>query len=206
MGYTQFTVDQLEEIISNHSPKTILDFGAQNMYNQPELPAPYAKEWYENEKKMKYVSIDINNEHGAIAVDLSKPLLDQTKLDERLIDQYDLVVDAGTTEHVGVDGKHDTEAFYNAWKTKYDLCKNGGIIYSENPKTGSWPCHGFNYHTLEFYHQLGIALGCQILSLGEHAACHNIIDGWNIYCSFIKPTATPFISLEEFKKLTYKLS
>jgi len=205
MGYTHFTVEKLEEIIKERNPKSILDFGAQNMYNQAEDPAPYAKEWYES-KGIKYVSVDINSEHGSIPLNLSNPLSEQLELSEELTKQYDLVVDAGTTEHVGVDGKHNVEAFYNAWKTKYDLCKVGGVIYSENPKTGSWPGHGFNYHTMTFYHQLITLLGLtETLQMNEHAACHNVIDGWNVYCSFIKPNRE-FISLEQFKTLDFKLS
>ena len=203
MGYTQFTVEKIEEILKNNSIKSVLDFGAQNLYNQPDLPAPYTKEWYEGMGK-SYVSIDINNEHGAIPIDLSKPLIEQINLDFNLTRQYDLVVDAGTVEHVGIDGKHKVEAFYNAWKTKYDLCKIGGVIYSENPKTGNWPGHGFNYHTRGFYHDLLQLLKTSGI-IEEHAACHNVTDGWNVCCTFEKKEEK-FISLEDFKTLDFRLS
>lgn len=192
MGYTSFSVELLTKVISEFKPKSILDYGAQNMYNQPALPAPYAKEWYEG-MGISYIAIDISGENGALPIDLSYPIQEN-------LGQFDLVVDCGTSEHCGISGKHESSAFYNAVKNKHDLLKVGGIMVSENPKTGNWPSHGFNYYSRDFYRQLADLNGYELLELGEVAAMGNTTDGWNIYCILRKIHDKPFISFEEFQK------
>jgi hypothetical protein len=108
-------------------------------------------------------------------------------------------VDAGTSEHVGTNGKHDIKAIYNCWKNKHNLVKVGGFIVSENPKTGNWPGHGFNYYTTDFYKLLAGFGDYSLIDLGEHPAMGNTTDGWNVYCVMQK-TKEEFISLEKFKK------
>lgn len=200
MGYTQFTVELLNELIIKFSPKSVLDLGAQNMYNQPALPAPYAKTWYET-LGIKYLAIDINGENGASPIDLSKPC--------KTIEpsSFDMVVDAGTSEHVSdSEGKHDISAIYNCWKTKHDLLKAGGIMLNENPKSGNWPGHGCNYYDQNFYVKLAELQGYEILNLQENAAMGNVTDGWNITCILKKVNNIDFISLETFKLCEIKIS
>lgn len=192
MGYTSFSVQVLEKLISEFKPKSVLDYGAQNMYNQPVLPAPYAKDWYES-MGIKYTAIDISGENESQPIDLSKPLV-------IIPEVYDLVVDCGTSEHCGIDGKHDPMAFYNAVKNKHDLLKTGGIMFSENPKTGNWPGHGFNYYSQNFYKTLATLNNYEILELGEVAAMGNVTDGWNIYCVLKRVNNNPFISFEDFQQ------
>jgi len=193
MGYTNFTVSKLENIIEKYQPKTVVDLGAQNMYNQPVLPAPYAKDWYISQG-IEYTAIDLSGENNSAILDLAIPfdLSQKTK--------FDLVVDAGTTEHVGIEGKHSPEAFYNACKNRFDLCRVGGIIYCENPKTGNWPGHGFNYVSQEFYKALAQNHDVEILELGEHAAMGNVTDGWNVYC-IMQKTGAEFMTLKTFESL-----
>lgn len=205
MGYTSHTVEVIEEVLLRYKPQSILDLGAQNMYNQPALPAPYAKEWYE-QKGIKYVSIDINSEHGSIPVDLSKPIFGQYGLDPILKEQYDLLVDAGTGEHVSDNGKHGTEAFYNCWVTKHTLLRAGGVMISENPLTGNWPGHGQNYITQSFYKVLCRLAGYELIHLHDHPAMGNTTDGWNCVCVLMKTGDEDFISFDEFKLLDFRES
>jgi hypothetical protein len=191
MGYTSFSVHVLEKLINEFKPKSVLDYGAQNMYNQPVLPAPYAKEWYEGMGIM-YTAIDISGENGALPINLSEPITEN-------LGQFDLVVDCGTSEHCGIDGKHSPLAFYNAVKNKHDLLKGGGVMFNENPKTGNWIGHGFNYYSQEFYRKLATLVGYEILELGEVAAMGNVTDGWNVYCVLRKIHDQPFISFEQFQ-------
>jgi hypothetical protein len=195
MGYTSFTVELIEKHLDG--VKSVIDLGAQNMYNQPVLPAPYASEWYK-EKGIKYDAIDLSAENGSYPIDLSLPSREQGL--DILQWAADLVVDAGTSEHVGFCGKHQIEAIHNCWVTKFNLCKAGGKIISENPKTGNWPGHGFNYYTEDFYRNLEVKSDLKILSLGEFPAMGNTTDGWNIYCVMEK-TGEKFPTLAEFKKL-----
>lgn len=210
MGITSFSIELIERNKGN--AKTIIELGAQNLYNQPILPAPYAHEWYLKNGFEEYDCIDLSKENNCIELDLSKPINYATypfmRMDreDEMIEEYDLVTDFGTQEHIGNNGIHDPEAFYNCWKIKHDLFKKDGVMINENPKTGSWPGHGFQYMTLDFYLRLAELCGYKILELGEHPAMGNVTDGWNIYCVLKKQNNNSFISLEEFKTLDFRTS
>lgn len=216
MGYTSFTKKKVQEIVYRYFIKEVCDFGAQNDFSGPSLPAPYISEWYKS-KGIKYYCIDLNGENGACQIDLGFPIpeefyYDGLKRKEWLkIDPLPsckitcFLVDAGTSEHVGRNGRFDWEAIYNCWANKWNLLVNGGIMYNENPLSGNWPKHGWNYYTEDFYRELDKMLGGVVLSQGLHAACNNTIDGWNIW-SIIKSNGRPFISLDEFKTLPLKQS
>lgn len=197
MGYTDFSKEKVQQLINEYKPKSVLDFGSQCDFSYPQLPAPYISEWYES-MGIEYKCIDVNAENGAMVIDLTYPIKEK-------LGRFPLVVDCGVIEHLERDGKFSWEAIYNGWLNKFNLCKVNGIIYSENPKSENWIGHGFNYHVIDFYTELHKVAGIELLDLGEHAACHNEVDGWNIYCS-IKKTSNKFPELEEFKKLPIKQS
>ncbi len=187
MGITQFSLSLIEKYRGN--AKDVVDLGAQNLYIDSGK-APYASEWYES-KGLLYNSIDLSGENGCIVWDLSKIYDPPT--------WCDLVTDFGTSEHIGKDGKYSTMAIYNCWKNKHDLLKPGGVMINENPKTGNWPLHGFNYYTQEFYFKLAELCYYDILEIGEHPAMGNTNDGWNVYCVLKKGVDREFISIEEFE-------
>lgn len=214
MGYTSFTIGKIEGILAAYPIHTVLDLGAQNNYSLPNLPAPYMREWYQ-ERGYDYTSIDINGEHGAIPLDLSQTshklfVANKSIVIDSLVNKndiitasFDLLVDAGTSEHVGRNGAFDWEAIYNCWKTKYDLLKPCGVMYNENPKLGNWPGHGFNYYTQEFYREMEkLCPSLRITDIGEHPAMGNTTDGWNVYCTLHKHEAGDFVTLDEFMTLT----
>lgn len=198
MGYTSHTISVLELIIKENDPKSVLDLGAQNLYNQPHLPAPYASTWYEKQG-IRYECIDLNGENDAAVIDLGEPILALS------IKQYDMVVDAGTSEHVGKNGEFSWEAIYNCWKNKFMALRKGGIMYSENPKTGNWPLHGFQWYTEDFYQELDGLSGLCLLTYGEVCAMGNCTDGKNIW-AIQRKTSNQFPSLEKFKTLSLKKS
>jgi len=200
MGYTSHTVGMLQLIIDEYKPKNVLDLGAQNLYNQPNLPAPYASEWYD-ELGIEYECIDLSKENNAHPIDLAYP---HPSIEEGYI-QYDMVVDAGTSEHVGINGAFSWEAIYNCWKTKFKAVKKGGIIYSENPKTGNWPGHGFQWYTADFYHEMDKHSGLCLLKWGEVCAMGNCTDGKNIWAVQQK-TSDHFPPLEKFMTFALKQS
>lgn len=192
MGYTHFTVDLIEEQLTVNKIKSVCDLGAQNLYNQPELPAPYASEFYKA-KGIEYNCIDLNGENEAIPYDLTKPLVVGKAV------AFDLVVDAGTSEHCG----RTKDDLYQVLKNIHNLCRFQGIIIRENPKTGNWPGHGFHYMTKSFYKAFCKEQGYQLLKVGEHAACGNEIDGWNVFAVMRKTDDKPFMSKAKFNKLEY---
>jgi hypothetical protein len=202
LGYTGFTKGLIQSLIDTQDIKTVIDLGAQNNYDQPNLPAPYISEWYK-EKGISYECIDLNGENGAIVWNLGEQINLSTYVEVAGRGVVDLVVDAGTSEHVGKDNAFDWEAIYNCWLNKFNLCKEGGYIVSENPLTGNWPGHGFNYYTAKFYVQLQDASDLIALEAGTHPAMWNTTDGWNVYC-VMKKTGGKFPDLETFKTFSLK--
>lgn len=196
MGVTSIDVRNLESLIRMYNPTSVIDLGAQNNFAQPNLPAPYMSEWW-RAKGVRYESIDLNAENDCLVMNLSKNL--------GLNGIYDFVMDFGTSEHVGTNGAFDWEAIYNCWKNKFDLCRIGGLIISENPKTGNWPFHGFNFYTDTFYKKMSQIAGLDLLIIAEIAAMGNIETGWNIYAVLLK-TSKRFISFEDFKTLDLRQS
>jgi|SRR5688572_433739 len=195
MGITAASI----ELLQKHSTglKTVLELGAQNLYDKDYNDInPYASDWYYKNGILFYHCIDLNGENYAEQFDLSK----KYDIDER----YDLVTDFGTSEHIGTDGKFNIEAIYNCWWNKHNWLNPGGIMINENPKTGNWPKHGFNYYTEEFYKLLVTYMGYEILELGSIPAMGNTRDGWNVYCVLKKITEREFIDLNYFKKLGIK--
>jgi hypothetical protein len=183
MGITSFSIELIEK--HKADSKNVCELGAQNLYDKDYgFNFPYADTYYKA-NGIEYTCIDLNGENGALKIDLEKP--------QKFTGVYDLVTDFGTSEHVR-DG-------YNIAKIIHDLVKVGGIVIQENPKTGSWPKHGFNYKTKEFYSKLAELCGYEILELGEHPAMGNNIDGWNVYCVWRKTNEEKFISKAKFKEL-----
>lgn len=201
MGYTSHTISMLEMVIKQHKPQNVLDLGSQQLYNQPKLPAPYASEWY-LPQGIKYTCIDLNGENGALVCDLSEPT---ANIEGPNSFNWDMVVDAGTSEHIGKNGKFSWEAIYNCWHTKFKAVKIGGVIYSENPAEGHWPGHGFSYYTFDFYHKLHLCSGLNLLKWGHVCAMGNCETGKNVWAVQIK-VSDQWPSLEIFKTLPLKQS
>lgn len=193
MGITLFSIGLIEKVISNNNIKTVIELGSQNLFDKDYGSiTPFASEYYES-KGIEYNCIDIGGCNNALKLNLSKPV--------KLPKTFDLVTDFGTSEHIETGSKHNVTAFYNCLKTKHNLTKENGFIISENPKTGNWKGHGYNYYTTDFYTQLAKVNGYAILELGEHPAMGNAIDGWNVYCVMQKVNSKPFMKLIDFKKL-----
>jgi hypothetical protein len=190
MGITDFSLLILNKYLKANDK--VLELGAQNLYASEFEGSPYADLYYKR-KQCEYTCLDLNEENNALNLDLA------TKLS---LDKYNVVTDFGTSEHVGINGKHDAKAFYNCWLNKHNACEIGGLIISENPKTSNWPEHGFNYVTENFYRQLAYSNGYEILEIGEHPAMNNTENGWNIYC-VLRKTQDKFMTLTNFKKLEF---
>jgi hypothetical protein len=216
MGITAYTAENLAMIIKTKKVKSVVELGSQNLYiEQPVDKPPFADDWYRSLGVERYVCIDLAGDNNAIRWDLSQ--------EREFPDQYDLVTDIGTSEHIVQMNEYETVAFhddhihsvypkgevgdkrlgfYNAWLNKHKLCHIGGIIYSENPKTEHWPDHGYSYITPEFYVKLMSMSGYTIHSsiLEEHAAMGNHATGVNVVCALFK-YKNKFPSFEEFSTL-----
>lgn len=190
MGVTSESVKLLRKVF-NHQPNidSVCDLGAQNNYTDDVVKTapskyPYFSEWwYQWKNDIKYLSIDLNGENDSQRWDLSKPL--PTRL------QFDLVCDFGTSEHV--------DDIYQCFANIDSLCKIGGVMIHENPKTGNWPQHCFHYYTQGFYIDLAVKTGYEILEIGETVAMGNYETGNNVFC-IMRKTKEIFVNREQFPK------
>lgn len=226
MGITNFSVSLLERVVKDFRPSTVIELGSQNLYTTNEPNPPFADVWYNANGFIDYKCIDLAGDNDAFKVDLSQPIVLPNppftpRLDGRYLSkEYGLVTDFGSSEHVvQMDGYHttafhdghihsvypidvkDAEAgYYNCWRNKFNLCRVGGIIVSENPKHENWPLHGFHYLVQDFYIGLCKMADLEIIELGENAASGNDVNGWNIH-SMLRRTGDKFPSQEDFWSL-----
>lgn len=214
MGYTSFTKQLVQKVLDNNKIESVVDFGSQNDYEFSSDKPPFISSWYEA-KGIRYVCIDLAGDNNALRLDLSNPLF---PIGLPAADPFDLVVDAGTGEHLVQMEQYESVAFhdghihsiyptkiksieegyYNGWLNKFNLCKLGGHIISENPKRNNWPDHGYTYVDFNTYWQLSRVSGLYIVEIGEHPASGNEVDGYNIWC-IMKKVEDHFPTSEKFK-------
>ncbi|OGQ70546.1 MAG: hypothetical protein A2W73_05115 [Deltaproteobacteria bacterium RIFCSPLOWO2_12_55_13] len=133
-----------------------------------------------------HTSIDRNGLDGALPLDLCEPIQDP-----ELIDQFDVLTNSGTSEHV--------EEEYECFKNLHSLVKQNGIFIHLNPKTGSWPRHGLYYYTFDFHHRLASQCDYEILRESDIALKG---DQSHLVCVGLRKRASnPFISRAEFEKI-----
>jgi hypothetical protein len=209
MGYTSFTKQLVQKVLVRDDIQSVVDLGSQNDYDIGGDRPPFISDWYES-KGIDYACIDLAGDNNAIPFDLAYPI--------GVSGQYDLVVDAGTGEHLVQMEEYESVSFhdghihsvyptkiksieqgyYYGWLNKFNLCKEGGYIISENPKTGHWPDHGYTYVDFNTYWQLSRVSGFYIVEIGEHPASGNHIDGMNIWC-IMKKVINDFPTFEKFQ-------
>lgn len=199
MGITTFSKKLLDKVIEDYKPKNVGEYGSQNLYFDGEsLPAPFANVYYEA-KGIEYTCFDVSKENNCLHYDLTYLLPDE------FTDKYSLVTDFGCTEHYGRDGKHHLEGFYNAWLNKHNMLKVGGVMVNENPLSGHWNLHGFNYYTEQFYKRIVEISDYKIIELGISCAMGNCETGKNVY-AILEKTGEKFPTLSQFSNLDLRQS
>ncbi len=97
-----------------------------------------------------HTSFDLNGRDGAIAIDLGKPCTD-----DAWRNAFDIITNAGTTEHV-----EPHEAQYECFKNIHEWLKPGGVAVHMVPdadalqQRGAWRGHCCNYYTHAFFERL----------------------------------------------------
>jgi hypothetical protein len=130
----------------------------------------------------------MNGKEDSLIVDLRLPIEDNDEYG--ILNWADLVIDAGTSEHVEVQ-------YYN-WKNLYDVCKVGGYMVHILPKVGYWDGHCEFKYTSEFFVQLSDVMGYEIIELHDDIESSSRGD---VCCIFKKVSDIPFMSTSEFEKL-----
>jgi hypothetical protein len=145
-----------------------------------------AKRFYQS-LGVEHISIDLNGEDEALPIDLDKPM------PFILLNQFDVITNYGTIEHVNNQ--------YQVFTNVHDMCKKGGLVNHIFPPRGHWPGHCRYYYSEDFVRGLAKACdyhiaGFMILDKDEYIAPKNLIA-----VSFIKKENNSFISREIFEHI-----
>jgi hypothetical protein len=140
---TKLVISVRHDIIKRNANASVIELGNQRFrtdkklrsktYDMLGIPPAFpttVKEFYESIGFKKYIAIDVNTDKDAIALDLNLDL----RKDYNYKEQYDLVTNNGTGEHIFNQ--------YTVFKNVHDLCKEGGVMIHNLPYTG-YIDHGF---------------------------------------------------------------
>ncbi len=138
----------------------MLELGDQLIMHSPDIIEATGKQYFLN-KGYHHISVDINGLHGAVCKDLTRP--------EQFRDWYsyfDIVTNAGTTEHV-----EPYHSQYTCFGILHDCTKPDGIMIHILPeienlkKLGKWRGHCNYYYSQEFFEMLATNCDYKILSM-----------------------------------------
>ncbi len=134
-----------------------------------------------------HVAIDINGKDGAMPLNLDNPV------PFMFLDQFDVVTNYGTSEHVNDQ--------YHVFRNAHDMCKMNGIIINIVPREGHWPGHCRYFYTLEFVDSLRDACGYELV-LGRILDQDMYQAPKNLVAFTFRKRSEDFISPEEFAHVT----
>jgi hypothetical protein len=123
----------------------MLELGDQ-VIDHAAIPEKTGKQYYEN-RGVVHTSFDLNGEHGAERVDLSRRIRNRAWLGA-----FDIITNAGTTEHI-----EPFEAQYVCFRNIHDFLRVGGVSISVVPdveeldRHGAWKDHCNHYYSHEFF-------------------------------------------------------
>ncbi len=93
IDYLEYIQECANATIGNLAGKRMLELGDQTI-DTDQIPESTGKEYYEN-RGVLHTSFDLNGNHGALRVDLSKPIRNPDWLGA-----FDIITNSGTSEHV----------------------------------------------------------------------------------------------------------
>ena len=118
---------------------------------------------------------------------------DLSKSIEEIVDQFDFVLDFGTSEHINNQ--------YELFKNIYNLCKIGGVIMHSNPSTRYGSDHGLFHYTFDFFIKLSWACKYKIIDIRETSIFYqskNPGKSVHVFASLVKTEDNKFPSLDIF--------
>eukprot|EP00928_Gymnodinium_smaydae_P070763 TRINITY_DN54535_c0_g1_i1.p1 TRINITY_DN54535_c0_g1~~TRINITY_DN54535_c0_g1_i1.p1 ORF type:complete len:340 (+),score=80.42 TRINITY_DN54535_c0_g1_i1:84-1022(+) len=140
---------------------------------------------------VRHTSLDWNEEDGAVAADLSRPLGLTSSNDsstssaflQSLLGTCDAVTDFGTAEHVGEESlERDGTVLrpQTVWRAQYELFRNvhaltreGGLMLHSLPLAGCWPGHGIVEYEPAFFNALAHAAGYTAVNVSVSRPSHD---------------------------------
>jgi len=157
--YLEYALKCIMSSVGDLHGKKMLELGDQVMLGE-EFNERTAKEYFQN-RGVLHTSVDLNGRHGAIRLDLAKPI----EIPEWR-NSFDIVTNFGTIEHV-----EPKKAQYECFKSIHYCLKVGGIAIHYLPdidelnKNGAWKNHCNNYYSHDFVNALVNNNDYELLSL-----------------------------------------
>jgi len=195
MGYNKFNLKLIHDIIdNNNNVKEFLELGNQYINNTELDIDERVGKIYFTKLGYNHTSIDWNGQDGAIKMDLTKDI------DEEYIGKFDIVTNAGTTEHIrgqytvfkNLHNFGKETCFYvnslpldtNQNQELYNRRTNPHGLYEYNTKFFELLCESCNYEIIDINTDIGVW-------------------GGNHFCNatYKKTKDSYFISQENFKEL-----
>ncbi len=163
MGLVRSYLDYIEECVDDAlgelAGQRMLELGDQVVEKSEPISESTGKEYFEN-REVFHTSFDLNGQHGAIRVDLSKPIRKPEWLGA-----FDIVTNSGTSEHVEPFGSQ-----YECFMNIHNCLRQGGIAVHMVPdiveleQRGRWKNHCSYYYSHEFFALLAELNGYDLLS------------------------------------------
>lgn len=208
MGYNVYQWDFLKSCLEKYVPEDkgtwMLELGNQRIkrpvLKRDGLTSDVSKDYFIREG-FNHVSFDINENDGAINIDLSK---DMSRTE--FFNKFDVITNSGTTEHV-----EPYKRQYECFRNIHRCAKVGGLFIHIVPEAGGFKDHCQNYYTLQFFEDLAKANNYDILELDRHvksngSACLVCLKKKedNIFCENKKEILKNIINVPYSKKALAK--
>ncbi len=177
-SYLDYIQDCVTVTLGDLAGMHMLELGDQVILTK-RIPESTGKEYYEN-RGVHHTSFDINGEHGALRVDLSKPISNRD-----WVSAFDIVTNSGTSEHI-----EPFTSQYECFMNIHNCLRQGGIAVHLVPdivelkRRGHWRKHCNNYYSHEFFALLAELNGYALLST-------KVINGLRCVC-LRKDASGPF--------------
>jgi SAM-dependent methyltransferase len=174
----QFERESLERCGLDYAGLKWCELGNQRIGRKP------AKEVYLSYGVEAHVAIDLNGKDGAMPLNLDDPV------PFVFVDQFDVITNYGTSEHVNDQ--------YHLFKNAHDMCRVDGIIINIVPREGHWPGHCRHYYTERFTQSLAEACGYEMVHIALLDQDY-YTSPKNLIAFTYRKTEADFISPERFR-------
>ena len=183
--YIKYIEKHFLDNVGDFKGKNMLELGDQVMRGSKKPKEKTGKEYFEN-RGFSHTSIDMNKKHGALNMDLSKPIINPCWLN-----YFDIITNLGTTEHV-----EPQSGQYDCFKNIHDFLKVGGIAIHIVPDietrkaNGPFKKHANNYYKESFFKMLECDGVCELINLKREMN--------NFFVCLKKIKNNPFMNDREF--------
>lgn len=182
--YLDFMNSNISKVYTDVKNLKMLELGDQLILPDDGIDELTGKEYFTN-LGYDHISVDINGLHGALVKDLTKE-----EDFSQWNNYFDVITNAGTTEHV-----EPFEKQFTCYKILHECAKLGAAIVHLVPdvkvrdETGAWFRHCKFYYSSEFFEMLASENGYEILE-------NTVINGHRSV-ALKKLTDCPFMSDSE---------